>query len=213
MVLLVDPLQQRFLEGGQFQEEVLRIAKLGRVSADAAVRLHQFDGVQGVAARVALVAPGSLVGAMGTRALDVPVGQEAVAARAVRQQHGVRVDVPLFLQPQEKVLHDLLVVRGVGGGEQVERDAQPLPGVEELGMVALQHFLRFHAFLVGADGDGRAMGVGAGDHQHVVALHAVISGENIGGQVAAGHMTHVQRAVGVGPRDTYQDALRHGYPP
>ena len=192
---------------------MLRITKLGRFPADAAIRLHQINRVQRMPAVVALVSSSPLVAAVRARSLHVSVRQKAVATRAVRQQHRVRVDVALFFQPQEKVLHHRLVVLGMRGGEQVKGDAQPFPRIKELCVVAFQHFLRFHTLLVGTDRYGRAVGVGAGYHKHVAALHAVIAGENIGGQIAAGNVSHVQRAVGIGPRDTYQDAFGHGKPP
>ena len=84
------------------------------------------------------------------------------------------------------------MVFGVRGGEQIEGDTQPFPRIQKLCVVAFQHFLRFHTLLVGTDGYGRAVGVGAGYHQHIVALHAVIAGKNIGGEgVAAGDVSHV----------------------
>ena len=68
-------------------------------------------------------------------------------------------------------------------------------------MIAFQHGVGGNALLVGADGDGRAVGVGAGHHQHLVALHPVVARENVGGQVTAGDVAHVEGAVGVGPGD------------
>ena len=56
---------------------------------------------------------------------------------------------------------------------------------------------------------GRAVGVAAGYHQHAVALEPVIAGENVGGQVAPGDVAEVQRAIGVGPGDGDENALRH----
>ena len=211
-LLVANPVQQRLLESRQAQEEVLGIAEVWRFAANAAPGFHQFNGVKGVAAAVALVAPGALVAAMGADALDVTVGQEPGAAGAVGQQHGVGVDVVLFLETLEDVLHHPPVVVGVRGGEQVKGDAQALPGIQKLRVIAIQDDVGRDAFLVGAYGDGRAMGVGAGHHQDFVALHAVVTGENIGGQIAAGDVSHVQGAVGVGPGDANENSLGQGYP-
>ena len=74
-------------------------------------------------------------------------------------------------------------------------------------MVAVQHLLRGDAFLLGADGDGSAVGIAAGDHEDIVAPHPVVTGEDVGGKVAAGDVTHVEGPVGVGPCDPDEDAL------
>ena len=160
-----------------------------------------------MAAVVALVAAGALVAAVGAGSLHVAVGQEPVAAGAVGQQHGVGVDVVLLQEALEDALHHPLVVLGVGGGEEVEGDAQALPRIEELGVVAVQDDLGIDALLVGADGDGGAVGIGAGHHQDLVAFHAVVAGEDIGCQIAAGDVAHVERAVCIGPGNTDENTL------
>ena len=193
---------------------MFRLPELGGGAADRTAGFHQFLGVQGPAAGVALVAPGAGVLAIGAGPLHVPVGQVADTLGAVGQQHVGGVDVALVVQRLENVVDHFLVVRGVGGGEQVEGDAQLLPGLQEHGVVAFHHFLGGDAFLVRPDGDGGAVSVAAGDHQDVVALHAVVTGEDVGAQVAAGDMTQVKWTVGVGPshgdENTLRDAFRQG---
>ena len=207
-----DPIQQGLLESGQAQEEVLGIAEVGRLVADAAPGFNEFYRVESVTTVVALVAPGAVVAAMGTRALNVTVGQETGAAGAMGQQHSVGVYVILFLKTFENVLHDPLVVLGVRRSEQVEGDPQTLPGIEELGVIAVQDHAGINAFLIGPYRNGGSVGIRAGYHQHFVALHAMVTGKNIGGQIAAGDMPHVQGAVGVGPGDANENSLRQGYP-
>ena len=80
-------------------------------------------------------------------------------------------------------------------------------------MVALDDFFGGYTLLVGADGDGSAVGIAAGDHQHFVTLHAVIAGKDVGRQVAASNMPQMKRAVGVGPSNGDEDTLRQGMIP
>ena len=53
-------------------------------------------------------------------------------------------------------------------------------------MVAVHDLLGSHAFLLGPDGDGRAVGVAARYHQHLVALQPVVASEDVGGEIAPG---------------------------
>ena len=66
------------------------------------------------------------------------------------------------------------------------------------------------ALLVGPDRDRRAVGVAARDHQHVVALHAVVTGEDVGAQVATGDVTQVKGTVGIGPSHGHKYAFWQG---
>ena len=96
---------------------------------------------------------------------------------------------------------DVDVVLGAGGREEVEADAEALPGLEELGVELGGDLARRAALLLGADGDRRAVLVAAGDHEDVVAGGAVVAGEDVGGQVGADDLTDVEGAVAVGPGD------------
>ena len=69
------------------------------------------------------------------------------------------------------------------------------------------------AFLVGPYGDGGAVGVAAGHHQDLVSPHPVIAGKNVRGQVTARHMAQVQRPVGVGPCNSYENPFTQSTPP
>ncbi len=84
---------------------------------------------------------------------------------------------------QEDVLGDAMVILGVGVGEQVIANADFLKGVQEAGVEALKDLTRAHSLSIGADGDGRAVGIGAGDHQHVVPHQPVIAGKDVRRQV------------------------------
>ena len=65
------------------------------------------------------------------------------------------------------------------------------------------------AALLGSQRYGGAVGVAPGDHQDIVALEAVVSGEDVGWQVAACDLSEVYGSVGVGPRYSYENALGH----
>ena len=116
----------------------------------------------------------------------------------------------LVVQRLKYVVDHFLVVLGISGGEQVEGDAQFLPGLQEHGVVTLDDFLGGDAFLVSPDGDGSAVGVAAGDHQDIVALHAMVTGEYVCAKVAAGDMTEVKWTVGIGPSNSHKDTFRQG---
>jgi hypothetical protein len=72
-------------------------------------------------------------------------------------------------------------------------------------VVLLGDVARREAALIGDDGDRRAVHVGAGDHQDVVAAHPVVAGEDVRGDVGAGGVAEVAGAAGVGPGDPDED--------
>ena len=164
-------------------------------------QVQQVCRIQGLAAVVALVAPGPGTPAMRAGPFDIAVGQVAAAALAVRQHHVALVDVVHGKQLQEDVLDDLAMVVGARGSEQVEGDAHPVPGLQEQGLEPVHHHLRRDAFLLGAEGYGRPVLVGPRHHDHLVPLGAMVSGEDVGGEVGPGQVAQVQRPVGIGPGD------------
>jgi hypothetical protein len=85
------------------------------------------------------------------------------------------------------------MVLGHRGGEQVEADRETLPVTHDLGVVGVYDLARRDPELLGLDRDRGAVGVGAGDHEHVVADETVIASEDIGRQVSATQMPQVQR--------------------
>ena len=200
---------KRLLESRQAQEEVLRLPEFGSVAAQGAAGFQQVEGVQGAPAGVALVAARAGVGAVGAGTLNVAVGKKPGAYGAIGQQRSVRVDVSLVQQRLENVVGYCLVILRVCVSEKVKGYAQLFPRIQEQRVIAVDHLGRSYAFLVGPDGNGRAVGVAARYHQHAVALEPVIAGENVGGQVAPGDVAEVQRAIGVGPGDGDENALRH----
>ena len=102
-----------------------------------------------------------------------------------------------------------LFILGVGGGEEVEVDAEAFEGVEERVVGLGEDLLRRLALGLGGDRDRGAVGVGAGDHQHPAALHPVVAREDVRGQVRTHHLSGVEGRVGVGPGDTNEYGLGH----
>ena len=81
--------------------------------------------------------------------------------------------------------------------------------LEEAVVIFLVDFFDRLAFLVRRDGDRRAVRIGAGDHQHVVAFQAVVAGDDVTGQVRTGDVADVDLGIGVRPGDGDQDVFRH----
>ena len=118
-LLGVEPVRERRGERGQVEEELLALDELRRLAVDPAARLDEVDGVELVAAVVALVAAGRAVPADRAGALDVAVGQRAAGGRADGAELRLREDVAVGEQPPEQLLHDGVVVLRGGAGEQV----------------------------------------------------------------------------------------------
>ena len=178
---------------------MLGLPELRRVAAEGASGFQQVARVEGAATGVALVAPRPGVGAVGTDALHVAVGQEAHALATEGQQHIVGVDVALFKQSLEDVVSNSLMIAGMGVGEQIEGYAQLLPRLQEQGVIAVDHLGGSDSLLLRPDGYGRAVGIAAGHHKHAVSLQPVVAGEDVGRQVTSGDVAQVQGAVGIGP--------------
>ena len=85
---------------------MLRRLDDGRGAADFAARLDQLDGVDELAALVALVAARVIVAAQRTDALDEAVGEEAAAALAQQLIDAIARDAAVTLQRPEDVLSD-----------------------------------------------------------------------------------------------------------
>ena len=178
-LLALEVFEQGLPERAQLQEEVLGLADLRGAVAQGAVRFEEVPGLEGHAARVALVAAGLLGPAVGADPLDVPVGEEPGAVGAVVLVRLLSVDVPLVPEVVEQPLDHLEVGRAVGLVVQGVLDAHVLDGllvdlVELVGVL-----LRRHARLLGGDGDGGAVLVGAADHEDLVADDAVVPAEYV----------------------------------
>jgi len=105
----------------------------------------------------------------------------------------------------------------MSGGEEVEGDTQLVPGVDELGVVAVQYLFRGYALRLGSHRDGGAVAVASRNHQNFVALGAVITGEDVRRKIASRHVAQMQRPIGVGPSNsdeyTFRQRLRSFHKP
>jgi len=189
---------------------VLRLAQLDVASAAVpAARVQQLICVVGPSTIVALIAPRAFIVAVRTDAFDVAVRQPLPAIDAVELGHDIAIN-DLMLQVLEKhLLGDGPVVFRVGFREQIEADPQLLHHLHVARVVAVHHLTRRDTLLLGAHRDRRAVGVGAGNHQHVVPAQPVIAREDVRRQIGASDVADVHVAVAIRPGDADEDLLRH----
>ena len=64
-------------------------------------------------------------------------------------------------------------------------------------MIAVNHVLRGDAFVLGADGDGHSVFVGATDEKYMFLLQEEVAYKDIGRNINASQVADVYRAVGV----------------
>lgn len=83
-----------------------------------------------------------------------------------------------------------MVLRG-GAGEQIVAQAEVAQIVRDHAVVAVRKFLRGDALLVGLHQNRRTMLVGAGHHEHIVTLHALVSCVDVGRHTEAGDVTNM----------------------
>ncbi len=168
-----------------------RLAQLRRRAIDFRARVEQLFRLEHVVAIVALVRTGTLKPADITGAFHVAVGQEAPGGRGIPLRAGFSVKEAVLEQGQEHGLRHLEVVGCVSGGEQIIADAGLLEQLNELVMEALVHLFHWESIGISTQGDGSAVRVGTGDHQHTVSLEPVVARHNITRQVRPGDVTHV----------------------
>ena len=114
----------------------------GRGGADAAARVDQLDGIQELAAVLALVPARVGVLAVGAGAQDVAVREEPLVLLAEGLAQDALVDVPVLVELREDVLRDLGVHRHGGAAEPVEGDVEPCVDVAVDGVVAVAQLPR-----------------------------------------------------------------------
>ena len=181
------------------------LAQFGRGAINLGARVEQLIGFQQVAALIALVAAGIFVAADVAGAFHVAVRQKAALAGGVPLHLAFGVKETILLERQEHLLRHLLVIAGVGAGEEVVGQPQLLEEVNEAGVEALVDLVRGGLFGIRADGDGRAVRVGPGDHQHLASAHALIARKDIRRQVRAGQIAHMDFGIGIRPGNSHKD--------
>src|SRR6185369_17041177 len=204
------PVAERPGQRRQVQEEVLGLDELGRLAVDPAARVDQIDRVQLVAAVVALVTAGAVVAADRAGAFDIAVRQRPPGGRGDRALLRLLDHVAVVVDRLEQLLRHRVVVPGGGAGEQVVGQAEIVQVLDDHAVVAVGQLARRRALLLGLDQDRRAVLVGAGNHEHVVAGHPHVPAEHVGGHSKAGHMTDVARAVGIRPGNRGENVTHEG---
>ncbi len=185
-----------------------RLAELGGRAVHDRARVDQVDGVELVAAVVALVAARLAVAANRAGPLDVAVGQRAAGRRCDRPECRLLDQEALLVQRAEHVLDDGVVVARRRPREAVVRHAQTDVVVEDERVVAVGELARGHAFAVGRHHHRRPVLVGPADHEDVVALEAVIAREDVRRHAGPRDVAEMAWAASVWPRDRDEDLLR-----
>jgi len=187
------------------------LTKLNRRGAAALVRVDEVDGVELVAAVVALVSPSFRVAANRALALDVAVRERAPADRVERAHLRLLDEVALLVELQEQVLRDALVVARRGAREDVVRHPQAQQVVDDQRVVPIHELARRDALTVRLVRDRGAVLVGPARHQHARAAKPLEACQHVGGHGKARHMSDVARPVRVRPRGGDEDGslLRH----
>ena len=76
-------------------------------------------------------------------------------------------------------------------------------------MKFLVDFFDRFAFLICRNDDGRAVRIGAGNHQDIVAFQTMIAGNDIARQVRTGQIADMDLGIGIRPGNCDQDVFGH----
>ena len=99
----------------------------------------------------------------------------------------------------------MLVVTGGGAGEQVVAQAEVAQILGDHAVVTVGQFLGSETFLLRLDENRGAVLVGAGHHEHIIALHALVARIHVGGHAEAGDVTDMTGAVSIRPSNIHQN--------
>ena len=207
----LQPLLEGLAHRREVEQEVLGVDELRRFSVDLGTRVDEVDRIQLVAAVIALVAAGIVRAADGAGAFDVAVRQSALRRRGDSALGGFFDHVAVLVEALEQLLDHRVVVPGGGAGKQVVGQAEPDQVLDNLAVVAVRQFTDVDAFLIRLDQKRGAVLVGAGDHEHVVAIHSLESCEDVRRNAKARDMSNMSRAIGVGPSNVYNHSLSHAH--
>ena len=176
---------------------VLGLLEYGGVAGYGAAWVDEVGGVKARAARLALVAIGAGVVAVGAFAGNIAVGEKLVGF-LVEKLHGCFLnELPLIVKTAEKFGSGTGMDVGSGARVDVETYAQFLKRILDQGVIAVYNVLRCDTFGLCLDGDGHTMLIASADHHHILAAQAQKTGVDIGRHVNSGKMPDVHRAVGI----------------
>ncbi len=207
VALAADPLRETVGEGGEVEEEMLRLAELRGAPVDARAGLDQIRRIELVPAVVTLVAASLRVSADRARALDVAVGKRAPRRRREGTQRLARHHVTGVVQRPEHVLRDPVVIAGRGAREEVVAQPESAKVVADHLVEAVGKLLRRDPLLVGGDHDRRSVLVGSADHEDIAATQPVVPGEDVGRHAEPGDVADVAGPARVRPGHGDEDLL------
>ena len=194
-----------FGERRQVEEVVLGLLEARGFAVNLGDGVDELVRVELVAAGVALVATRTFGMANRALALDVAVGQGTAGGRANRHLLGALVDVAVLQALLEHLLHHVLVVTGGGAGEQVVAQAEVAQILGDHAVVTVGQFLGSEAFLLRLDENRGAVLVGAGHHEHIIALHALVARVDVGGHTKSRDVADMTGAVCIRPSNIHQN--------
>ena len=85
----------------------------------------------------------------------------------------------IFFQRKENTLRNLEVVFSMRGREHIIANAHLLEKLQKSLVETLISFIRRFSLGFRAQGDGRAMRIGAADHRDIIPFQAMITSDNI----------------------------------
>ncbi len=174
-------------------------------AVDLGNRVDELVRVELVAAGVALVAARAFGMADRALALDVAVGQGTAGGGADGHLLGALVDVAVLQALLEHLLHHVLVIAGGGAGEQVVAQAEVAQVLGDHTIVAVGQLLGRETFLLRLNENRSTVLIGAGDHEHIIAFHALVTRVNVGGHTKSCDMTNMTGAVSIRPSNIHQN--------
>ena len=202
----LDPAPQRVGERRQVEEEMVRLAELGRRAVDLRARIDQVGRVELIAAVVALVAARLGIAADRARALDVAVGERVPGRRGERDELGPFDDRAVLVERLEEVLCDARVIRRRRAREAVVGEPKPAEVLTVRLVVEVGYLTVGLPFRVCGHHHRRPVLVGATHGQHVVALEPVVAREHVERYVRR-RVTQVPEARRIGPCRRHQNLL------
>ncbi len=99
----------------------------------------------------------------------------------------------------------MLVVTGGGAGEQVVAQAEVAQILGDHAVVTVGQFLGSETFLLRLDENRGAVLVGAGHHEHIIALHALVARVDVGGHTKSRDVADMTGAVCIRPSNIHQN--------
>ena len=194
-----------FGERRQVEEVVFGLLKARGFAVDLGNRVDELVRIELIAAGVALVAARAFGMADRALALNVAVGQGTAGGGADGHLLGALVDVAVLQALLEHLLHHVLVIAGGGAGEQVVAQAEVAQVLGDHTVVAVGQLLGRETFLLRLNENRGTVLIGAGDHEHIIAFHALVTRVNVGGHTKSCDMTNMTGAVSIRPSNIHQN--------